>query len=70
MATIQDRDGTHRVIFRLHGKPHFVMIGTVFQEEAKAKAAQVEYLSRPDCRGVGVVSWPGLRIVPATSLAC
>ena len=44
MASLQQRSGTYRVIFRFHGKQHFVMIGKVSPEEAEAKAAQVEYL--------------------------
>src|SRR5262249_41965806 len=44
MASLQERTGTYRVIFRFHGKQHFVMIGKVSQEEAEAKAAQVDYL--------------------------
>ncbi len=44
MANLQQRSGTYRVIFRFHGKQHFVMIGKVSSEEAEAKAAQVEYL--------------------------
>jgi integrase len=44
MASVQLRGGTYRVIFRFHGKQHFVMIGKVTPEEAEAKAAQVNYL--------------------------
>jgi integrase len=44
MASLQQRSGTYRVIFRFHGKQHFVMIGKVSPQEAEAKAAQVEYL--------------------------
>jgi integrase len=44
MASVQERSGTYRVIFRYHGKQHFVMIGKVSPAEAEAKAAQVEYL--------------------------
>ena len=44
MASLQERTGTYRVIFRFHGKQHFVMIGKVSPEEAETKAAQVEYL--------------------------
>ncbi len=44
MASLQQRTGTYRVIFRFHGKQHFVMIGKVSPQEAEAKAAQVEYL--------------------------
>ena len=44
MASLQQRAGTYRVIFRFHGKQHFVMIGKVSPQEAEAKSAQVEYL--------------------------
>ena len=44
MASLQERTGTYRVIFRFHGKQHFVMIGKVSSQEAEAKAAQVDYL--------------------------
>jgi len=44
MASLQQRNGSYRVIFRHHGKQHFVPIGKVSAEEAGAKAAQVEYL--------------------------
>lgn len=44
MASVQERTGTYRVIFRFHGKQHFVMIGKVSPQEAEAKAAQVDYL--------------------------
>jgi integrase len=44
MASLQERTGTYRVIFRFRGKQHFVMIGKVSPEEAEAKAAQVNYL--------------------------
>jgi integrase len=44
MASLQERSGTYRVIFRYHGKQHFMMIGKVSEDEAQTKAAQVEYL--------------------------
>lgn len=44
MASLQQRNGSYRVIFRHRGKQHFVPIGKVSAEEAGAKAAQVEYL--------------------------
>jgi hypothetical protein len=43
MASIQQSNGTYRVIIRHHGKQYFVPIGKVSAEEAEAKAAQVEY---------------------------
>lgn len=44
MASLQQHNGSYRVIFRNRGKQHCVPIGKVSAEEAKAKAAQVEYL--------------------------
>jgi hypothetical protein len=44
MASLQERTGTYRVIFRFHGKQYFVMIGKVSPQEAEAIAAQVDYL--------------------------
>jgi integrase len=44
MASLQERNGSFRYIFRFHGKQHFVTLGKVSSEEADAKAAQVEYL--------------------------
>lgn len=44
MASLQERNGSFRFIFRYHGKQHFVPIGKVPRNEAEAKAAQVEYL--------------------------
>ncbi len=44
MASLQERTGTYRVIFRYLGKQYFVMIGKVSPQEAEAKAAQVDYL--------------------------
>ena len=37
MASLQERGGTFRVIFRHHGKPRFVSIGSVSRQEAEAK---------------------------------
>lgn len=44
MASLQERNGSFRFIFRYHGKQHFVTLGKVSPQEADAKAAQVEYL--------------------------
>jgi hypothetical protein len=44
MASLHERTGTFRVIFRFHGKQHFASIGQVSKEEAEAKAAHVDYL--------------------------
>jgi integrase len=44
LASLQERNGSYRVIFRHHGKQHFVTIGKVSRQEAEAKSAQVDYL--------------------------
>lgn len=44
MASLQERNGSYRVIFRHDGKQHFVAIGKVTKAEAEAKAAQADYL--------------------------
>ncbi len=44
MASLQERGGSFRFIFRFHSKQHFVTIGKVSPEEARAKAALVDYL--------------------------
>jgi integrase len=44
MASLQERNGSFRFIFRYHGKQHFVAIGQVSRDEAEAKANQVGYL--------------------------
>jgi integrase len=44
MASLQQRNGNFRFIFRHRGKQHFVTIEKVSHEEAQAKAAQVQYL--------------------------
>jgi integrase len=44
MASLQQRNGSFRFIFRHRGKQHFVTIGKVSREEAEAKAGQVQYL--------------------------
>jgi len=44
MASVQERNGSFRLIFRHHGKQYFLKIGKVTEDEAKAKAAQAEYL--------------------------
>jgi hypothetical protein len=44
MAGLQERRGSCRINFRYHGKHHFVTIGKVSKEEARAKSAQVDYL--------------------------
>jgi hypothetical protein len=44
MASLQERNGSYRVIFRHHGQQHFLTIGRVSPQEAEAKAAQADYL--------------------------
>jgi hypothetical protein len=44
VAGLQERSGSYRISFRYHGKHHFVTIGKVSAEEARAKAAQVNHL--------------------------
>jgi hypothetical protein len=43
MDSLRDRGGSFRFIFRFQGKQHFVTIGKVSPEEARAKAALVDY---------------------------
>jgi hypothetical protein len=63
MASLQERGGSYRFIFRFRGKQHFVTIGKVSREEAQAKAAQVEYLLlRLKQRLIELP--PGMAIVP------
>ena len=44
MASLQQRNGSYRVIFRYRGRQHFVTIGKVSRREAEAKSAQADYL--------------------------
>ena len=44
MASLQQRNGGFRFIFRYRGKQHFVTVGKVSREQAEGKAAQVRYL--------------------------
>jgi hypothetical protein len=44
MASLQERNGSYRVIFRHQGRQYFVTIGVVSPQEAEAKSAQVSYL--------------------------
>jgi hypothetical protein len=43
-ASLQERNGSYRVIFRHQGRQYFVTIGVVSPQEAEAKSAQVGYL--------------------------
>jgi integrase len=44
MATLQERNGSYRVLFLHRGKRHTFTLGRVSRQEAEAKTAQVEYL--------------------------
>ncbi len=44
MASIQGRGGSFRVMFRHRGRLHTATLGRVTEAEARAKAAQVDYL--------------------------
>jgi WD40 repeat protein len=43
MASLQERNGSFRVLFSYHGKLHAFTIGKVERSEAEAKARQVDY---------------------------
>jgi ribosomal protein S4E len=44
MASLQERNGSYRVLFCYHGKLHSFTIGQVEKDEAEYKARQVDYL--------------------------
>jgi integrase len=44
MAALQERNGSYRVIFNYRGKQRAFTLGRVAEAEARAKAAQVDYL--------------------------
>lgn len=44
MASLQERNGSYRVLFCYHGKLHTFTIGQVAKDEAENKARQVDYL--------------------------
>ena len=44
MAAVQERNGSHRLVFRHEGKQHVLILGRVAEAEAKAKGFQVGYL--------------------------
>jgi integrase len=44
MASLQERNGSYRVLFCHHGKLHTFTIGKVQKDEAENKARQVDYL--------------------------
>ena len=43
-ASLQDRNGSFRVLFYWHKKLHAFKVGKVARDEAESKAAQVNYL--------------------------
>jgi site-specific recombinase XerD len=44
MASLQERNGSYRVLFKYHDKLHSFTLGKVTPDEADAKARQVDYL--------------------------
>ncbi|MGH7867778.1 MAG: tyrosine-type recombinase/integrase, partial [Candidatus Dormibacteraceae bacterium] len=44
MASLQERNGSYRILFCYHSKLHAFTIGKVKEDEAKSKARQVDYL--------------------------
>jgi hypothetical protein len=44
MASLQERNGSYRILFCYHGKLHTFTIGKVEKDEAENKARQVDYL--------------------------
>jgi hypothetical protein len=44
MASLQERNGSYRILFCHHGKLHSFTIGKVEKDEAENKARQVDYL--------------------------
>jgi hypothetical protein len=44
MSSLQERNGSYRVLFSHHGKLHSFTIGKVKKAEAETKARQVDYL--------------------------
>ena len=44
MASLQERNGSYRILFTHHGKLHTFTIGKVEATEAENKTRQVEYL--------------------------
>src|SRR3954454_6750042 len=64
MSAVQERNGSHRVVFRHEGKQHVLILGRVTETEAKAKASQVDYLLMrvkqgliPLPAGIGIVDF-------------
>ena len=46
MASLQERNGSWRVIFRFRGLQHFITVGEVEETEAQGVKARYEYLLR------------------------
>src|ERR1700674_698138 len=44
MASLQERNGSYRILFCHHGKLHAFTIGKVEKDEAENKTRQVDYL--------------------------
>ncbi len=44
MASLQERNGSYRILFCHHGKLHTFTVGQVNKDEAETKARQVDYL--------------------------
>ena len=44
MASLQERNGSYRILFSHHGKLHTFTIGKVEKDEAENKARQADYL--------------------------
>jgi hypothetical protein len=56
MASLQERNGSYRVLFCHHGKLHTFTIGKVEKAEAENKARQVDYLLMRLKQGLLVLS--------------
>jgi integrase len=62
MAALQFRNGSYRVLFRYQGKQQTFSIGPVEQDEAKAKAGQVDLLLLRLSQRLAVIP-PGMTII-------
>jgi hypothetical protein len=62
MPGLQRRGESYRLLFRYQGKQHALTLGAVSTAEAKAKAAQVDYLLLRLKQGLAVLP-PGMPIV-------
>jgi integrase len=59
---VQERNGSHRILFRHEGKQSVFTVGKVAEAEAKAKSAQVDYLLMRLKQGL-IALPPGVDIV-------